>query len=283
MEKFMLSAFSDEYCKDFEGQLRALNELGFTHTEPRGLDGINVGQLTREQALHYKSLLDQYGIKVQSIGSPLGKMRLDADFEEHMAMAERVFEVAEIFGAKYVRMFSFYAPEGETMGPQYKDQIVSYLGRMIEAAKAHGLVLCHENEGRVYGESPESCLELLEHFGGELRCVFDMGNFVLGGYDPVAAYDMLLPYIEYFHIKDALKSGAVVPPGKGEAHIQELLSRHAKSTDHPITVSLEPHLMVFAGLKDLTNAAFTNPYQYESHEAAFTDAANKLKEMLTAI
>jgi sugar phosphate isomerase/epimerase len=210
-------------------------------------------------------------------------MRLDADFEEHMAMAERVFEVAEIFGAKYVRMFSFYAPEGETMGPQYKDQIVSYLGRMIEAAKAHGLVLCHENEGRVYGESPESCLELLEHFGGELRCVFDMGNFVLGGYDPVAAYDMLLPYIEYFHIKDALKSGAVVPPGKGEAHIQELLSRHAKSVDHPITVSLEPHLMVFAGLKDLTNAAFTNPYQYESHEAAFTDAANKLKEMLAAI
>lgn len=283
MSKFILSAFADEYCPEFEGQLKALNALGFTHVEPRGLDGVNVGELTREQALHYKALLDRYGIKVYSIGSPLGKIRIDGDFEYHMAKAERIFEIAEIFGATRVRMFSFYPPEGEIMGPQYKSKVIEYLTRMLAAAKAHGLTLCHENEGKIYGESPEQCLELLEHFGGELRCVFDMGNFVLGGYDPEHAYELLEPYIDYFHIKDGCRSGAIVPPGKGDSRIAELLARYANKADAPVVISLEPHLTVTSGMKDVTTTAFTNPYQYETHEAAFTDAANKLKEIVTAI
>lgn len=283
MSKFILSAFSDEYCQDFEGQLKAMNALGFTHIEPRGLDGINVAELTREQALHYKALLDEYGIKVYTIGSPLGKIRIDGDFEYHMAKAERVFEIAKLFGATRVRMFSFYPPEGESMGPQYKDKVIEYLTRMLAAAKAHGLVLCHENEGKIYGESPESCLELLEHFGGEMRCVFDMGNFVLGGYDPEHAYDLLAPYVDYFHIKEALKSGAVVPPGKGDAHIADIIARHRDKVGKDVVISLEPHLSVFMGRKDITTTAFTNPYEYESKEAAFTDAANKLKEIVSAI
>ena len=283
MSKFILSAFADEYCPDFEGQLKALRELGFTHIEPRGLDGINVAELTREQALHYKALLDQYGIKVYTIGSPLGKIRIDGNFEYHMSKAERVFEMAELFGATRVRMFSFYPPEGETMGPRYREKVIEYLTCMIAAARAHGLVLCHENEGKIYGESPECCLDLLRHFGGELRCVFDMGNFVLGGYDPVAAYGMLEPYIDYFHIKDGCKSGAIVPPGKGDSHIAELLARYADKADAPVVISLEPHLTVTSGMKDMTTTAFTNPYQYETHEAAFTDAAIKLKEIVSAI
>lgn len=53
--------------------------------------------------------------------------------------------------------------------------------------------------------------------------MLDMGNFVLDGYDAWNAYKLLEEHIEYFHVKDSLAAGAVVPAGKGEARIADIL------------------------------------------------------------
>ena len=143
--------------------------------------------------------------------------------------------------------------------------------------------LCHENEARIWGESPEKCRELLDQLGGRMRAVFDMGNFVLGGYEPYAAYKLLCDHISYFHIKDALARGAIVPAGKGEARIKEILSDFKKLAKTDYFVSLEPHLETFAGLNALTDVAFDNPYKYEDQKAAFTDAVAKLSQILEEI
>ena len=92
----------------------------------------------------------------------------------------------------------------------------------MRLSEEHGVTLCHENEALIYGESPEKCLEILEYFNGRLKAVLDMGNFVLDGYNPMNAYKLLEKNIEYFHIKDALYAGAIVPAGKGEAQIMML-------------------------------------------------------------
>ena len=134
-----------------------------------------------------------------------------------------------------------------------------------------------------YGESPEACLDLMEAFGGKLKAVFDMGNFKLGGYDPLKAYELLRPHIEYFHIKDGLSAGAIVPPGKGEAKIREILEAFIKDADRDIVVTLEPHLELFSGLNSLTNSKFNNPYKFESTEAAFLCALNELRGILSSI
>ena len=138
-----------------------------------------------------------------------------------------------------------------------------------------------ENEAKIYGDSPSREKELLDHFGGELKCVFDMGNFVLEGVDPYPeAYELLKKDIAYFHIKDALFQGAIVPAGKGEAKIKEILSAHRAYAQEDFFVSLEPHLQTFAGLNALVGRAFTNPYQYADQKAAFADAVEKFKEMI---
>ena len=98
---------------------------------------------------------------------------------------------------------------------------------------------------------------------------------------------MLKDDIAYFHIKDALSQGVIVPAGKGEAKIKEILSAHREyvkdylsSCGRDVFVTLEPHLQTFAGLNALVGKAFDNPYKYTDQKAAFTDAVIKFKELI---
>ena len=278
MAGIILSAFADEYSKDIDTQIAMLREQGVPYLEPRFIGDQNISALTAEEA---KALKDKLGdIKVSSIGSPLGKINLADDYLAHLEVARRVFETACILETSNVRMFSFYLHPGKDR-TECRAEVIEKLGRMIDLAKTYGISLCHENEAEIYGESPDHCLDLLETFGGDLKCVFDMGNFVLGGFRPYPdAYDKLKNYIQYFHIKDALYEGAVVPPGCGAGTIKEILDSYLKEFQKDVLVTLEPHLQTFSGLNALVGRSFDNPYKFETQEIAFLDALRRLRTIM---
>lgn len=280
MGKIILSAFADEYSSDFTEQLVGMRGFGIDYVEVRGVDGKNVSALTSDEVKTAKSKLDYYGMGASAIGSPIGKVQLDGDLDAHLDMAKRVFETANTLGAKYVRMFSFYPAEGEDIVAS-KDRVFAELQRLADAAKSHGVVLCHENEAKIYGDVPSRCREIYDAFGGQIKTVFDMGNYVLEGVKPYSeGYGLLKDSIAYFHIKDALAAGAIVPPGCGEANIKEILEEHVKYSEEDFFVSIEPHLQLFSGLNALVGRSFDNPYKYNDAKEAFTDAQRKLKELL---
>ena len=282
MNKLKISAFSDEYADGLVEQCSALSRLGIDYMEMRGVDGKNVSVLTKEEVNNAKAVLSEYGIKVSAIGSPLGKIKLDGDICAHTDTAKRVFETALELGAKNIRMFSFYLPDGKSR-EDCKGQVIFELEKLVTLANEYGVTLCHENEALIYGESPEKCLEILEYFGGDLRCVFDMGNFVLDGCEPYPfGYSLLRDYIDYFHIKDSLAAGAIVPPGLGEARIAEILAEYL-SEGEDFVVTLEPHLETFSGLNALVGKSFENPYKFESPESAFDEAAGRIKSIIASL
>ena len=279
MSNIIMSAFADEYATSFEEQLQGMRDFGIKYIELRHADGINVSCMSAEQIQNVKVLLDKYGIGVSAIGSPLGKIKLDEDLGAHLETAKTIFEAARTLGAKYVRVFSFYAPDGQNI-TDMRDEVFAAMEALLKLAREYGVTLCHENEALIYGDVPERCRELLDHFGGELKCVFDMGNFVLEGVTPYPdGYELLKNDIAYFHIKDALAAGAIVPPGAGEASIKEILAAHQKDTTADFFVSLEPHLQLFDGKNALVGRAFENPYQYADAKEAFADAVNKFLEL----
>ena len=282
MGKLILSAFADEYDNDFETQLKALKEFGIDHLEIRFVNGKNVSALTDKEIAEVKTLLKKYGIKISAIGSPLGKIRLDEDMDAHMELTERVCAIAKELDAKYVRMFSFYPPNGKRI-EECREEVLEALKRMLDIADRYGVMLCHENEARIYGETAQNCLDVIEALQGRLRAVLDMGNFTLEGHDPINAYSLLKDKIEYFHIKDGFKGGIIVPAGKGDAKIEEILSSYVKDYDRDVFVTLEPHLLTFDGLKDLTEVQLKNPYKYKDQHEAFVDAVDKFKEILIKI
>lgn len=279
MTKWVLSAFADEYSDQLDGQLELLRK-GIACLEPRFVDGVNIADMTEAQTKALKRRLEDIGVQVRTVGSPLLKIPLDGDFEEELQRARRVFDNASILGADMVRVFSFYLPEGKSR-ESCRPEVLDKIGRLLELSDSCGLTLCHENEAEIYGESPEQCLDLLQAFGGRLKAVFDMGNFVLCGHEPYPyAYELLKPYIAYFHIKDALYAGAIVPPGCGEANVRQVLEDFGRDRAGETVVTLEPHLQTFDGFHRLTGRSFDNPYVYESRQAAFCDALARLKALL---
>lgn len=279
MRKWLISAFADEHSTSLEGQISALAETGLEHIELRFIDGKNIADMTADEVKSLKNALCNSGIKVSAIGSPLGKINLADDFPAHLEKAKRVFETANILNTKNIRVFSFYLHKDKTR-EECRGEVFEKFGAMLDVAKQFAVKLCHENEAKIYGESPEYCLDLLKYFGGEARCVFDMGNFVLDGNEPMKAYELLKDYIEYFHIKDALFAGAIVPAGCGEAHIGDILHKYREEFDRDVLLSIEPHLQTFSGLNALVGKGFDNPYKFESKEIAFVTAVQKTKELL---
>ncbi len=281
MKKILLSAFADEYSQDFEKQIAVLKEYNIPQIELRFLDGKNVSDLTEEEAKAYKKRLDDAGIAVSAIGSPLGKINLADDFKAHLRKTEHTCKIAEIFGAENIRMFSFYLREGKSR-EDCRDEVIEKLSQMIAIAESYGVRLCHENEAGIYGESPDRCLDLFQSFSGSLGCVFDMGNFLLDGNDPAEAYALLSPYITYFHIKDALGAGAIVPAGRGEAKIGKILSLYAAEGNGTVIATIEPHLETFDGLNALVlpGKSFENPYKFKSKEDAFTAGVKCTKALI---
>ncbi len=280
MSKIIMSAFADEYSKDIDTQLSMLNEHGIGYIEPRFIGDKNIADLDKNEAKELKKKIDDAGIRVSSIGSPLGKINLDDDINVHLEKTKRVCETACILGTDSIRVFSFYLRDGQPASA-VRNEVIEKLGKMIDIAVSAGVDFCHENEARIYGESPENCLDLMKTFDGKLKCVFDMGNFVLDGFKPYPdAYMLLRDHIKYFHIKDALFAGAIVPAGCGEASIGDILKAHKEYTDSDFIVTLEPHLETFSGLNQLVGKKFDNPYKFNSAEEAFVTAINKLKEII---
>lgn len=250
MNDIIFSGFSDEACPGFEDQLKFVSSIGVKFIEVRGVDGKNVSELTEEEAIGYKELLDKYGVGVSSIGSPIGKIDIEDDFEPHFEVYKNVVSTAKIFGTKNIRMFSFYMKDGEQ--EQHKSEVIARLKKFLDYAKEQDVVLLHENEKGIYGDNAARCLELMQElYCDNFKAVFDFANFVQVGQCTTEAWAMLKNYVTYIHIKDAVGQ-KVVPPGYGDGHLKEILG-DLLASGYCGFLSLEPHLSDFVGFSSLEN------------------------------
>lgn len=273
--KFTLSSFADEVSSSLDEQIKAMHRNGIELLEIRQVDGENIADIDAAKAKNIRERLDNAGIRVWSIGSPYGKSGIEDSFEPQLERFRRGLELAGILGAERIRIFSFYIPDDKNPS-DYKEEVIERLGVFVEEAKKYGIMLCHENEKRIYGDIATRCADILKALP-ELRAVFDPANFIQCGQDTVEAWNMLKEYVEYMHIKDALADGMVVPAGEGIGNIPYLLSEF-KGT----VLSIEPHLTVFDGLDSLepSEKSKINKYYFPSSGDAFDAAVNSLKSLI---
>ena len=125
--KVSLCAFADEASPSLDGQIAALKRNGVSFLEIRGVDGRNVSKLSEKEVREVALRLSDAGIRTFSVGSPIGKIRLDEDFEAHLDTFRHLCEYACILGASRMRIFSFYAAEGKDFD---RDAVFSRLDRL---------------------------------------------------------------------------------------------------------------------------------------------------------
>jgi sugar phosphate isomerase/epimerase len=278
LENTIITGFADEIHKDITIQVKLLKELGISYIELRSANGKNISDYTIEEAKELNKYLSDNQIKVSAIGSPIGKIQIADDFEAHFETYQKVVEIAKMMNTPYIRMFSFFIPEGENP-ENYKEEVFSRIKRMVDYAKEQNVVLLHENEKDIYGDIASRCLELFECFYGEhFKATFDFANFVQCKQDTLEAYEMLKPYIEYIHIKDALfADGKVTPAGEGDGNVKEILLK-LEEEGYCGFLSLEPHLAEFDALKTLEKNVAKRTLT--DGEAAYTIAYQALVKLL---
>lgn len=254
-----LSGFADEISPDLTEQVELLTRLGVQHVEFRSAWGTKVLDLTKEQLQQAKSMLDDAGLRVSSVGSDLGKIQItDEDFSTHLRRAAHAVEVARFFEAPYIRIFSFFIPEGADPAT-YREEVMDRTAAMVRLAEAGRVTMLHENEKDIYGDVPERVVDLLSTIDSpSYRAIFDPANYVQCGVRPFdEAYPLVREYTDYIHCKDASATemayglNKVLPCGEGDGQVRELVTALRQSGFDGF-FSLEPHLGDFSAFGALS-------------------------------
>lgn len=195
-----------------------------TAAELRVVNGKNIMDLSEDELKRVKEQLDAAGISVISIASPLLKCvlpnspPLDSRFqhdvfaskhtyEDQERLGEHAFKLATFFGAKIIRVFSYW----RTVEPSAcTEAIVQDLRKLADLAIAEDLTIGLENEHACnVGTAAESkvVLDAVEH--PNLKLVWDPANALVSGEDPVPHGYNLLPKsrIVHVHAKDCHMEG----------------------------------------------------------------------------
>ncbi|MFL6414289.1 MAG: sugar phosphate isomerase/epimerase family protein [Bryobacteraceae bacterium] len=217
--RIRLAAITDEFSPALSEAIPPMKEIGMTGAELRVVNGKNIMDLSDIELQSVKEELERAELPVISIASPLLKCilpnspQLDSRFEHDVfaskhtyedqeRLAAHAFNLAKLFGAKIIRVFSYW----RTIEPDAcTGAIVEDLRRLAELAKGEGLIIGLENEHAcnvATGSESAAILNALDH--PNLRLVWDPANALVAGEDPVPyGYEMLpKSRIVHVHAKD---------------------------------------------------------------------------------
>jgi len=262
-----LSGFADEISPDLTEQCEVASGLGLKYIEVRSAWDVNILDLSPDQLATMKKTLSTYGIRVSSIGSPIGKIFIDEDFGPHLERMRHAAEVAHELDAPYIRIFSFFIRPGEDPAG-HRAEVIDRMRALVRVAEEADLILLHENEKEIYGDVPARCLDLIRSVGSPyLKLAWDPANFVQVGVRPYAdGYAKLRPHLEYVQIKDALAAdGTVVPAGQGDGEVAATI-RALRHDGFDGFFSLEPHLAL-----GHATGGYSGPDLFRTAWKAFTD------------
>jgi len=212
-----LTGIGDEAGRSLADQLTVHQELGFTGIELRTVDDRPLAALTPAERRRMAAQVTDAGLRVIALDSTIGDLSsaitdpVDADLRELDVLAE----VAATVGTHQVRIMSF--PNAGLPERDWASRVLDRIGMLAERAAGHGVVLLHENCAGWAARDPARARALLGQVDSPaLRLLFDVGNPITHGDDPLAYLTTVLDAVEHVHIKDA-----VYDPGSGTARFTD--------------------------------------------------------------
>lgn len=260
-----LSVITDEIADDLQTALQVARAFDIDRVELRTLWGVNIAQADEALLKRAKSLLQDYGIGVCSLATPVFKTDLfgarergpmhaaqEADLAAQLPMLQRCLEMAAFFDAPLIRIFAFW--RAGALAPERETQILGWLERAIPYAEQAGVMLGLENEHSCQVGTGAELAQALGRLNSPVMVgVWDPGNAFVLGESAQDGFAAAQPYIRHIHIKDALRQpdGSLrwVVVGEGEIGYREHFRQIARS-GYTGYLALETH----ARIEGLTQA-----------------------------
>ncbi|WP_405583469.1 sugar phosphate isomerase/epimerase family protein [Streptomyces sp. NBC_01190] len=235
----------DEAAPDLPGQIALHRELGIGAIELRTIDGLGLHELSPAALSEAAKLVADAGLTVPVVDTPIGNWSrtVGDDFDAELAVLAGSAAAAHVLGAPWLRVMSY--PNDGRPQSDWAAESLRRLAALTREAERLDVLLLHENCQGWAGQGPRETLRLLEYVDSPaLRLVFDIGNGLAYGYEPVAYLAEVLPWVDHVHIKDGhlTPEGPVFTlPGDGSIDIPACL-RLLETTCYQGFYSLEPHV-----------------------------------------
>jgi sugar phosphate isomerase/epimerase len=291
-----LTGFADEAANDIDGQIAAIEKLGWSHIELRSVGGQNITDVSDADFERIAEKLTSRNISVNAFGSTIcnwGKSILepmDRDWEE----IERAIPRMKALGTRYIRIMSYAVLQGRDPSDQMVGERINRLRRVVDRFAEEGLQALHENCANYGGMGWPFTMELVGEVPG-LKLIFDTAN-------PATTLDRTKPaphptqsswdfyrnvreHIVHVHIKDGrflrdnpdsvFEDADYVWPGEGDGDVLRIVT-DLKATGYKGGLSIEPHLAV----------VFHDESQSASDQArfdSFVEYGKRLEAMLSNI
>ncbi len=251
-----LSVITDEIAPNLQQALEVVREFPIDQVELRTIDGVNISEADWGSLEHTRALLQENGLGVCSIASPVFKTDLFGTRQQgamhsaterppsaHLDILKHCIEVAHFFSAPLVRIFAFWRA-GE-LTPERKAQILTWLESAVRIAEQEQVVLGLENEHACQVGTGKELAEVLSAFNSPyLRGVWDPGNAFQLGEPAQDGYSHCQPYVVHIHVKDCVRlsdgSYKAVIVGEGEIGYSRHFAQIAQS-GYKGYLSLETH------------------------------------------
>ena len=257
----ILTGIGDEAANSLDGQIGAIQDLGWTQLEMRGVEvpgftKANFHDIPDAAFDFAVRKLEAAGVGVYCFGSTImnWSKTLNDPFEMTLSEVKRTIPRMQRLGTKYVRIMSFKPGDEEYRIPAEVFRRVKDVTNIFLDA---GLQPVHENCMNYGGMSWQHALELLDKCPG-LKWVFDTANPIFNPdrskskpwprQDAWEFWQHIRGHVVHIHIKDATwnpsKNDADYNwPGEGQGRVRDILA-DALARGYQGALSLEPHMVV---------------------------------------
>jgi len=246
-----ISIINDEISDQFNVVINFLNQHELKYVELRSFNKINIADCDLSQLKKYKQVLKRNKIKVSAIAAPLLKwlpkkhqeIGVKGKFDNFYFTKgdsidfEKVFQIADLFETKYIRIFSYLKYKGFRLNDLSADLEV-----LINLARKYNKILVIENEPVCNIDTLEKLERCKKKYKSErLKILFDPGNLYKQGLRvDYQVLDRLLNDIAMVHVKDySFEEQQYKVLGEGDINYKKLFGVLKNNKD--LFYSLETH------------------------------------------
>jgi L-ribulose-5-phosphate 3-epimerase len=240
-----LCGIADEAGATLEAQVAAHRELGWRLIELRTLGRARVADLPRQELTSVASVLRANGLSVAALDTGIGgwDRSVSSPLMRELEELKRSAECAGVLGTRFLRIMSF--PNDGFAPNAWRAEALGRVAALVEAARASGVVLLHENCVGWASQGPDETLDMLRQIDSpHLRLLFDTGNPVVHGQSSLTFLRAVAGWVEHVHVKDALPAARgefeFTLPGAGQAHVMLCIDALFREGYRGV-FSIEPH------------------------------------------
>ena len=258
-----LGVITDGISLDLEHALKVMQKNGLNQAELQFLGDKEVGDLSGDELMKTKQLVDQYDMQISCISrhnfAGLGVHEVsvgDTNYNHHMDKLKQCIGMAQQFNAPLVRIMSFRKEMvlfGEDGAEKWNvsagawEKLVELMGPVVELAEKENIMLVVETGNNAMITSCFLGCKLIDDLGTEhLKILWDPANALYCGENPMDTFNSMSEgYLGHIHMKDvnvAIHQASIkcVALGKGQmAPYLPQIADKIKQMNYKGAISLE--------------------------------------------